>query len=506
MMSERVICEKEAVWTDGAGSGVTDERVEDWLYALRHMDTLAIEHEGQPVSYRELAERVASRAAFLAELGVTRGERVAVLMAHGLLFAITLHALRYLGAVTVPINARLSLEEMVWQVDDVEARTLLCDEAHEVQRIAICERLSHVRAWRCAVEMKEGKRAFAPDSICLSDVQSIIYTSGTTGRPKGALLTYGNHFASAVASALRLGMLPTDRWLTALPLFHVGGQAVLMRSIIYGTAAVLQDRFDKAAHRARLLQGDITMVSVVAATLLRMMDDEVTFPAALRVVLLGGGPAPAPLLKRCIARGVPVVQTYGLTEANSQVATLRPAEVSSRVGSAGQPLMSSTVRIVDERGEYCPPNGVGEIQIKGPTLCAGYWQEKKVRSALAEDGWFHTGDIGYLDEEGYLYVLDRRKDLIVSGGENVYPAEVEAVLLTHPSVAEAAVVGRDDATYGQVPVAVLAVYAPYDEAALLSFCRAQLAGYKVPKQLLVVDRLPRNAAGKLLKREMRLWF
>ncbi|KUO96233.1 o-succinylbenzoate--CoA ligase [Ferroacidibacillus organovorans] len=501
-MSEQGICEKEAFLADS----VVGEWVEDWLYALRHMEILAIEHEDQPVSYRELAARVASRAAFLEERGVARGERVAVLMTHGLLFAITLHALRYLGAVIVLINARLSLEEMVWQVDDVEARTLLCDEAHEAQRVAISERLAHVRAWRCTVQMEEGARVFIPAPVCLSHVQSIIYTSGTTGRPKGALLTYGNHFASAVASALRLGMLPTDRWLTALPLFHVGGQAVLMRSVIYGTAAVLQDRFDEAAHRARLLRGDITMVSVVAATLQRMMDDEVAFPAALRVVLLGGGPAPVPLLERCIARGVPVVQTYGLTEANSQVATLRPAEVSSRVGSAGQPLMRTNVRIVDGHGECCPPNGVGEIQIKGPTVCAGYWQEKTVRSALAEDGWFHTGDLGYLDSQGYLFVLDRRKDLIISGGENIYPAEVEAVLLSHPSVIEAAVIGRDDARYGQVPVAVLAVHPAYNESALLSFCRERLAGYKVPKHFLVVDRLPRNAAGKLLKREMRLWL
>lgn len=294
-------------------------------------------------------------------------------------------------------------------------------------------------------------------AIDLAAPHCIIYTSGTTGRPKGAVLTYGNHFWSAVQSALNLGLHRDDRWLCCVPLFHVSGLSIVFRSVIYGIPMVLHRRFDPAAVNASIERHRVTVISVVATMLQRMLDERGPrpYPEHLRCVLLGGGPAPRPLLEACAARGIPVVQTYGMTETASQFATLAPADALRKLGSAGKPLFFNRLRIVDERGRDLPPGQVGEIAVQGPTVSPGYHRRPDATARTWREGWFHTGDLGYLDEEGYLYVADRRDDLIISGGENVYPAEVEAVLLAHPAVEEAGVVGVPDPEWGQVPVAVV---------------------------------------------------
>ena len=221
-------------------------------------------------------------------------------------------------------------------------------------------------------------------------------------------------------------------------------------------------------------------------------------------MLLGGGPAPRELLEDCAARGLPVLQTYGLTEAASQVATLAPGDALRKLGSAGRPLPVTRIRI-EQDGRPCPPGAPGEILVHGPTVSPGYWQRPAETAAAFRDGWLHTGDLGYLDAEGYLYVLDRRDDLIVSGGENVYPAEVEAILQAHPEVLEAAVYGASDARWGGVPEAavVLRAGAIATEAEMIDWCVSRLARYKAPARVRFVDALPRNAAGKVQRRQLR---
>ncbi|EKP95498.1 o-succinylbenzoate--CoA ligase [Thermaerobacter subterraneus] len=405
-----------------------------------------------------------------------------------------------------------------------------------------------------------------PAAIDLAAPHCIIYTSGTTGRPKGAVLTYGNHFWSAVQSALNLGLHRDDRWLCCVPLFHVSGLSIVFRSAIYGIPMVLHRRFDPAAVNASIERHRVTVISVVATMLQRMLDERGPrpYPEHLRCVLLGGGPAPRPLLEACAARGIPVVQTYGMTETASQFATLAPADALRKLGSAGKPLFFNRLRIVDERGRDLPPGQVGEIAVQGPTVSPGYHRRPDATSRAWRDGWFHTGDLGYMDEEGYLYVADRRDDLIISGGENVYPAEVEAVLLAHPAVEEAGVVGVPDPEWGQVPVAVVRLRAPHldaapgaglgsggdavpeagrtpvpardpersrasapvlaaqpsrygspapdparppspvTEEALLRFCAERLARYKVPRRVLFTSEpLPRTASGKLQRHVLR---
>ncbi|MDQ2807743.1 MAG: o-succinylbenzoate--CoA ligase, partial [Chloroflexota bacterium] len=343
-------------------------------------------------------------------------------------------------------------------------------------------------------------------AIDLDALQAILYTSGTTGQPKGAMLTYGNAWWSAVGSALNLGTHRDDRWLVCLPLFHVGGLSILWRSVIYGVPAIIHDGFDAVAVNAAIDAEGVTVVSLVSVMLARMLDARGgrPYPATLRAVLVGGGPVPQPLLERCAALGVPVVQTYGLTETASQAATLAPADALRKLGSAGKPLLPTQIRIAGPDGDAAA-GIVGEILVQGPTVTPGYWGRPDATDRALRDGWLHTGDLGYRDSEGYLYVVDRRDDLIISGGENVYPAEVEAVLGAHPAVREAGVVGAPDTRWGQVAHAAVVLRSGQAATAdeLRAWCRSQLAGYKVPAVILFMDELPRNAAGKLLRRALR---
>ena len=478
----------------------------DWLAARATLtpDRLALIVGGQRVTFGELDRRATSAARRLAGLGVREGDRVAVFFRGALPMAELVHGAARIGATLVPLNVRLAPAELTWQIQDIRARLLLFDSpfSRAGERGAGGVRAVHIDDF-----YQQCESDFAPRGrIDLAATHTIIYTSGTTGRPKGAMLTYGNHWWSAMGSVLNLGLREDDRWLALLPLFHVGGLSILMRSVIYGIPAIVHERFDPAAVNRAIDEDGATIISVVAVQLRRMLDarGDRPYPSTLRHVLLGGGPAPLPLLEECARRGVPVVQTYGLTETASQAVTLAPSDALRKVGSAGKPLLPMEVR-VEQDGRAAAPGEPGEIVVRGPTVTPGYADRPEETARAIRDGWLHTGDLGILDAEGYLYVLDRRDDLIVSGGENVYPAEVEATLLAHPAVAEAGVVGMDDPAWGQVPVAYVVPRPglPVTPDALIAFCRERLARYKVPARVTLVDALPRNASGKLLRRELR---
>jgi len=470
----------------------------------------AVIFESETWTFRELDQRVAAAAERLAAAGVSAGQRVALLAANGSRFVLAVHAVTRLGAALVPLNLRLTASELSWQLRDAAPVLLLYDEANASVAAALCSEDSGLRCLPVA------HIAGPPDAstrhtgsvprVDLNAVHTIIYTSGTSGRPKGAMLTWGNHWWSAVGSALNLGVHMDDCWLACMPLFHVGGLAILLRGVIYGIPVMVHRSFDPAAVNRAIDEGGVTQVSVVAAMLHRMLDDRGgrPYPSTLRTVLLGGGPAPRSLLEDAARLGVPVVPTYGLTEAASQVATLAPSDARSRLGSAGKPLLPTEVRIVCE-GRLASPGEIGEIVVRGPTVMAGYLNAPEATQAVLRDGWLHTGDVGYLDGDGYLYVVDRRDDLIISGGENVYPAEVEAVIASHPAVLEAGVTAVADRRWGQT-VAATVVLRPGMVASaddLMQFCRQRLAGYKVPVRWQFRRALPRNAAGKLLRRVLR---
>ena len=500
----------------------------DWLAhrAAAAPGRLALVAGGRGWSYAELDAEATRAARRLAARGVRGGDRVATLLGNGLAPAVLVHAVLRLGATLVPLNVRLSESEVAWQVGDaaprllvVEGRTAaLAEQARREQpALAVAGADELVGAPSDATAPSDAgaplRRTHSP-----AHVLAILYTSGTTGRPKGAMLTVGNFWWSAVGSALNLGTHAADRWLACLPLFHVGGLSIVVRAAVYGIAAVVHDGFDPAAVNRAIDEGGVTIVSVVAVMLQRMLDaraaapgGERPYPASLRCVLLGGGPAPRPLLERCAALGVPAVQTYGLTETCSQVATLAPEDALRRLGAAGRALYPNALRVVREDGGEAAPGEAGEILVRGPVVTAGYLNRPDDTERALAGGWLHTGDVGHLDADGYLYVLDRRDDLVVTGGENVYPAEVEAALLAHPWVAEAAVVGVADDAWGQRVVAVVRPSAAAGAArpnevaeALGAHCRARLAGYKVPREVRVVgEPLPRTAAGKLRRAAVR---
>ncbi|HYP48644.1 MAG TPA: AMP-binding protein, partial [Thermoleophilaceae bacterium] len=305
-------------------------------------------------------------------------------------------------------------------------------------------------------------------------VHSVIHTSGTSGRPKAVELTYANHHASALASAANLGVEPDDAWLCPLPLFHVGGLAVLLRSAIYATTAVLHERFDAERVRAALEGGEVTLASLVPTMLGRLRAAGLERAPRLRALLLGGGPIPGGLLEWASAAGLPVRATYGMTETASQVATAAPGE------RAAKPLEGVELQIAPD----------GEVLVRGPMVAHG---------ALAGDGWLHTGDLGRLNEAGLLRVEGRLKDIIVTGGENVAPAEVEEALLAHPAVLDAGVAGRPDPEWGEAVRAFVVVSDGAEVDGLREWCAERLAAHKVPKRIERVASLPRNAAGKLLR-------
>jgi O-succinylbenzoic acid--CoA ligase len=496
--------------------------IPEWLRQRASIspERLALIADGTQLTYAQLSARVEAAAARLQTEDVRPGDLVALLAQNGAPYVVAVHAIARIGAVLLPLNFRLAPAELAWLLKDAAAHRLLHEQAHHETALALrgeapplqlisLDKLTAADSPSPPTprpEALEGGRGPGGGAFDLASPHSVLYTSGTTGRPKGAVLTYGNHLWSATASALNLGLQPDDRWLACLPLFHVGGLSILLRSVIYGTTAVVHAGFDAARVNAAIDNEGVTIVSVVANMLQRLLDErgDRPYPPTLRCVLLGGGPAPEALLRRCAALGVPVVQTYGLTETASQIATLAPEDALRKLGSAGKPLFGGELRIVSDDGAGCPPGVAGEIVVRGPTVTPGYLNRPAETAATIRGGWLHTGDLGHLDSESYLYVLDRRDDLIVSGGENVYPAEIEAVLHSHPDVLEAGIYAVADARWGKSPAAivVLRAGAPGDAPALIAFCRQRLAAYKTPCRIDFAVSLPRNAAGKLLRRDL----
>jgi O-succinylbenzoic acid--CoA ligase len=414
--------------------------VEPWLLRATalHPNRVAVETPDGSLTYSELADA--------ARVALPRGERVAIALEPGLDFAVALHACLLSGAVAVPVDLRLTAGEQA----------------------AVRSGCVSTIDGRLAARRGAGAAEHDLDAPAV-----VVHTSGTTGQPRAVELSYGNWLWSALGSATAIGLDPEERWLCALPLAHVGGLSILIRSAIYATTAIVHERFDTYAVLEALQ--DATIVSLVPTTLGRLLDAGLCAPPRLRCALVGGGPATPGLIARAREAGVPVALTYGLTEACSQVTTQAPDDL---VYDAGPPLFCTRVRIAD-----------GEIEVSGPTVAGG-------RIA--------SGDLGELDDEGRLLVTGRASELIVTGGENVSPVEVEAVLADHPAVREAAVVGVSDPEWGEALRAIVVLERAADAGELRAHCAARLAPFKVPKEFSFSDRpLPRTTSGKLLRGALR---
>jgi o-succinylbenzoate---CoA ligase len=394
--------------------------------------------DGRVLTYAELHAAAGRCARRLRSLGVEAGQVVATTLPPGLAFCELLHALPRLGAALAPLDprSRVAFPGLVVSAPPTgpEADAELRDRVD-------------------------------PDAV-----HTLIRSSGTTGVPKPIHLTFRNHAASALASADALGVEPGDRWLTPLPLHHVGGLGVLIRSAINHTTAVIHESFDADRVRATLESGEVTLVSLVPTMLARLRDAGLREAPGLRAVALGGGPVPPELLEWAAATGIPVTPVYGMTETASQVVA----------GSPGRPLAGVDLRVGAD----------GEVLVRGPMVA---------REALSGDGWLHTGDRGRLDDQGRLHLEGRIKDLIVTGGEKVAPALVEGALSAHPAVADAGVVGLPDPDWGEAVTAFVVLRESVDPEELRAWCRERLAPHEVPKRVVPVDELPRNAAGKLVR-------
>jgi o-succinylbenzoate---CoA ligase len=447
--------------------------VEAWLLraAASAGQQTALQTPTGSCTYAELLACAQATTERLAERGVRAGERVAIALPPGREFAYALHGCMLLGVAAVPVDLRLS---------EAEQETITTSTSASIDRLFFDE--FDLCSAGSATVGRVGKRARHD----LDATAVVIHTSGTSSAPKPIELTYGNLLWSALGSAVSLGLDKDERWLCALPLSHVGGLSILVRSAIYGTTAVVHERFetDRVLHALRA--EDVTLVSLVATTLARLLDAGLKHPPALRCALTGGGPVPAALVKRATAAGVPVSMTYGLTESCSQVTTTPVAAIERGRHGTGPPLFCARVRLQDD----------GEILVAGPTVAP---------KARAADGWLHTGDLGGFDERGGLWITGRKADTIVSGGENVAPSEVEAVLEAHPDVLEAAVVAQADEQWGEAVTAIVVARpgSTPDAETLREHCAAMLAPYKVPKRIEPrAEPLPRTRSGKLLRREL----
>lgn len=467
---------------------------------------VAIKDEIGQLTFAQLQALAKSYAYKLAKLGASEGQTIAILCENGRHTAALIHALSYLKVILVPINTRLSPREIAYQLQDAECQMLIYDELYSAL-VPVKPTLDS--SFRCistiALDQEDAAKCSLMTELSMDQMHSMMYTSGTTGAPKGVMLTYGNHFSSAVGSALNLGLRESDRWLLIVPMFHISGLSILMRSVIYGMTVVIHKKFEPEAVNRVIIEEEISIVSVVSNMLARMVAalEEQTYPTALRCMLLGGGPAPLPLLEACVAKNIPVFQTYGMTETASQIVTLQPEYMLSKLGSAGKPLFLAELRIMNE-GKQVKPLQSGEIVVNGPNITTGYWKQAEATSNSLIDGWLYTGDIGYVDEDGFLYVQDRRKDMFISGGENVYPAEVEAVISGMPNVTEVGVIGVPDDRWGATPAAFICLQpnTALTAADIMEYCAKKLAKYKQPTYIYFVDALPRNASNKLLRREL----
>ncbi len=453
----------------------------------------------QSWTFKQIADNAKEIAYKLAGFGVKSRSRVAIIATPSPDFVFTIYGCMLAKIEIVLLNNRLTKEELAYQIQDSNVKAVIC---HECDQDKLGTGLSIISICNLLQELNKDIHMDIDSYWDESDTISIMYTSGTTGYPKGVRQTLQNHKASAINSVLNIGMRPDDVWLCMVPIFHISGFSMLMKSLLYGNEVKLYEKFDVEKSVQHIVTGSISHMSVVGVTLGRIVDymeqnDLIAHPN-FRLMLAGGSSIPVDYLKRAGKLSLNVAQTYGMTETASQTATLSSEDALLKIGSAGKPLFFNSIKI-DGANQ---PNTEGEICIRGPHVTPGYIGHFETTGSV-EGGWLKSGDIGYLDKDGYLFVVDRRSDLIISGGENIYPAEIENVLLMHPSIEEAGVCGMEDVTWGQVPIAFVTIKSEVTEQTILEFCKMNLASYKLPKRIVFVDHLPRNSSNKLVRRKLK---
>ena len=474
---------------------------------------VALRHEGRDLTYRAFGERITAAArALKSELAVGRGDRVAILAANHPDYLVLLYACARLGAILVPLNWRLAVPEQVFILTDASAKVLVVQDAFAGVVQSLKERLPDIHVVRLEAGstgdtfehlLGAGRGDAHNPHVDATSPLLLVYTSGTTGRPKGAVLRQEALIWNAVMSQHMHDLTAADHVLTVLPLFHVGGLNIQTTPALQlGATVTLHSRFSPDATLAAVATEQPTLVVLVPATIQALLEHPrwgATDLTSLRAVTTGSTQVPPALIEALNARGVRVLQVYGSTETSPIAVYTRVGGDLSRKESTGLPGLCCEARIVDEHGREVPPGTAGEVVVRGPNVLFEYWGNATATAEALRDGWYFSGDMGTRDADGYFTIHDRKKNMIISGGENVYPAEIERVLHEHPGIAEAAVIGRPDPRWQEVPVAYV-VRRPdlaLDAEEVRRHVAAQLARFKVPRDVVFVDALPRNALGKV---------
>ncbi len=482
-------------------------------HAARMPEKTAVIYEDRSITYAELYQRVEAVAAGLGARGIGRGDVVAGVMKNSPAFLEIAFAMSHLGAIFLPINFRLSADEVGDIVDNANARLAVVDEEFAA---VVPSGLDHVlldprlQADASGLAPTDGP-APAPARCVPGDLQRLVYTSGTTDRPKGVMLSYENFYWKSMDLIMNLGIGTEDRLLVVGPLYHVGAFDLPGVAVLWAGGTLLVER-EFEAHRAlEAIAAHRLTGAWMAPTMLNAclnLDGAADHDlSSLRWIVGGGERTPESRIRLFgqVFDAGRYVDAYGLTESCSGDTLMEAGRELEKIGSTGRALAHVEVEIADDDGNLLPLGTEGEIVLRGPKITKGYWKDPAKTEASFFGDWFRTGDVGYLDEERFLYLTDRKKDMIISGGENIASSEVERVIYELPQVLEAAVVGLPDARWGERPVAVV-VLKPgeqLDLETLTDHCRAHLAGFKVPKELHIADNLPRNPSGKVLKRELR---
>lgn len=497
-------------------------RYYDWVahHAQAHgRNTAAVDLATQRrFTYAQWDERIDRLAAHFAAHGVTRGERVAVLAPNTTDTLEVQFACFRLGAIFVPLNIRLTVHELEYILSDAGACTLAYDHEFETmaqdlqQRCGIAHLLQYGAPYEKAIAA--APRLAKREDVQLTDVSTIMYTSGTTGRPKGAMITHLMTFINCVNFGLPAQVTPKTVHLSVLPLFHTGGLNCYTNPAIHAGGVVLIMRAFDPGETLRLI-GDpnigVTHFFGVPS-IYQFLGQHPAFAhtdvSRVEIAGVGGAPMPLPLLKIWQERGLALMQGWGMTETSPGAIALDPGDAARKAGSTGKPLLHAEVKIVDADGAEVKPGEMGELWVKGPNITPGYWNRPDANESSFTDGWLHTGDAARVDDEGFYYIVDRTKDMYISGGENVYPAEVEDVLYQLPQIAEAAIIGAPDETWGETGMAIVAVKPgqTLTEAQIVAHCREHLARFKCPQRVAFVEALPRNATGKVHKPTLRRTF
>jgi fatty-acyl-CoA synthase len=495
----------------------TKDWTSKWAVYAPHKTALKEHDTGRSLTYAALNKAANYLAMELVqELGIQKGDRVMVLAEHSLEYVTLFAAAQKAGFILVPINYRLAPSEIDYLVANSKPAMLLfeeqfCDKKEQLTNIpaqAIVWTMEKLASFCTLCQDREPVADFHPVEIGEEDPIFILYTSGTTGFPKGALYTHKMLFWNSINTGLSIEISPNDSTITCMPPFHTGGWNVLLTPFLHRGATVgLLKKFN-ADRILQLLDSEKADLFMGVPTMLKMMMDAASFASvnlsSLRYFIVGGEALPLDVIRSWDHKGIKIRQGFGLTEVGPNLFSLHQDDAIRKIGSIGRPNFYVEIKLVNEEGQEVGPNENGELCLRGPMATPGYWQDPAATAKAIVDGWFHTGDILRRDNEGYLYVMDRIKNMYISGGENVYPAEVERFLLTYPGISEAAVIGVPDPKWGESGKAFIVSKDPHFSAdMLLAYCLKHLAKFKVPKYIEVLPELPKNATGKIDKKALK---